>query len=198
MFAFVFVFLFVLFCSFFFFALSGIDSPPTPFLLSSLFPALPFPLTPTSHHSYLTPSIPLLHRSSLFFPHPHSPYSSPLLTPFSLHTTPHHLNLPLPLHSIPLLTTGPSPHPQDMRVLVVSSIVLQAGQQLCGINAVFYYSTSFFEGYIEGRESHFTIHQITSNHITSHSSSCLPVALTLHPSSFPLHSLSNTHSSLPH
>jgi hypothetical protein len=33
-------------------------------------------------------------------------------------------------------------------VLVVSAIVLQMGNQLCGINAVFYYSTTFFEGLI--------------------------------------------------
>jgi SP family facilitated glucose transporter-like MFS transporter 3 len=37
----------------------------------------------------------------------------------------------------------------EMRVLVVSSIVLQMSQQLCGINAVFYYSTSFFHGIID-------------------------------------------------
>ena len=36
----------------------------------------------------------------------------------------------------------------DLRVLVVSSIVLQMGQQLGGVNAVFYYSTTFFEGLI--------------------------------------------------
>ena len=34
----------------------------------------------------------------------------------------------------------------DLRVLVVSCIVFQMAQQLCGINAVFYYSTSFFNG----------------------------------------------------
>jgi MFS transporter, SP family, solute carrier family 2 (facilitated glucose transporter), member 3 len=34
------------------------------------------------------------------------------------------------------------------RMLLVSSLVLQMGQQLSGINAVFYYSTSFFEGVI--------------------------------------------------
>eukprot|EP00596_Hydrurales_sp_CCMP1899_P000568 CAMPEP_0119035618 /NCGR_PEP_ID=MMETSP1177-20130426/2755_1 /TAXON_ID=2985 /ORGANISM="Ochromonas sp, Strain CCMP1899" /LENGTH=563 /DNA_ID=CAMNT_0006994141 /DNA_START=164 /DNA_END=1855 /DNA_ORIENTATION=+ len=37
---------------------------------------------------------------------------------------------------------------KDTRVLVVSAIVLQMGNQLCGINAVFYYSTTFFEGLI--------------------------------------------------
>eukprot|EP01035_Chromulina_nebulosa_P019113 gene19113-24947_t len=37
---------------------------------------------------------------------------------------------------------------KDQRVLVISSVVLQMGQQLCGINAVFYYSTTFFEGII--------------------------------------------------
>eukprot|EP01039_Chlorochromonas_danica_P003125 gene3125-3422_t len=36
----------------------------------------------------------------------------------------------------------------DVRILLVSSIVLQIAQQLSGINAVFYYSTSFFEGVI--------------------------------------------------
>ncbi len=37
---------------------------------------------------------------------------------------------------------------RDMRVLVVCAIALQMAQQLCGINAVFYYSTSFFAGVI--------------------------------------------------
>lgn len=37
---------------------------------------------------------------------------------------------------------------KQIRVLVVSSIVLQMAQQLCGINAVFYYSTEFFVGII--------------------------------------------------
>lgn len=37
---------------------------------------------------------------------------------------------------------------QSVRLLVVSALVLQMGQQLCGINAVFYYSTTFFEGVI--------------------------------------------------
>jgi SP family facilitated glucose transporter-like MFS transporter 3 len=36
-----------------------------------------------------------------------------------------------------------------IRKLLASSLVLQAGQQLCGINAVFYYSTTFFEGVID-------------------------------------------------
>lgn len=36
-----------------------------------------------------------------------------------------------------------------MRILLLSSLVLQMAQQLCGINAVFYYSTSFFEGVID-------------------------------------------------
>jgi MFS transporter, SP family, solute carrier family 2 (facilitated glucose transporter), member 3 len=34
------------------------------------------------------------------------------------------------------------------RMLLISSLALQMGQQLSGINAVFYYSTSFFEGVI--------------------------------------------------
>lgn len=38
---------------------------------------------------------------------------------------------------------------REIRVLVVSCVVLQMAQQLCGINAVFYYSTSFFEGIIQ-------------------------------------------------
>ena len=37
---------------------------------------------------------------------------------------------------------------KNVRLLVVSCFVLQVTQQLCGINAVFYYSTSFFEGVI--------------------------------------------------
>jgi MFS transporter, SP family, solute carrier family 2 (facilitated glucose transporter), member 3 len=36
-----------------------------------------------------------------------------------------------------------------LRKLLISSLVLQISQQLSGINAVFYYSTSFFEGVIE-------------------------------------------------
>lgn len=37
---------------------------------------------------------------------------------------------------------------RDLRVLVISSVVLQMAQQLCGINAVFYYSNTFFKGII--------------------------------------------------
>jgi len=37
---------------------------------------------------------------------------------------------------------------KNIRLLVVSCLVLQMAQQLCGINAVFYYSSSFFEGVI--------------------------------------------------
>ena len=36
-----------------------------------------------------------------------------------------------------------------IRTLLLSSLVLQLSQQLCGINAVFYYSTTFFEGVID-------------------------------------------------
>lgn len=36
-----------------------------------------------------------------------------------------------------------------IRKLLVSSLVLQVAQQFCGINAVFYYSTTFFEGVID-------------------------------------------------
>jgi len=39
-------------------------------------------------------------------------------------------------------------HPK-LRTLLISSLVLQMAQQLCGINAVFYYSTAFFEGVID-------------------------------------------------
>jgi SP family facilitated glucose transporter-like MFS transporter 3 len=38
---------------------------------------------------------------------------------------------------------------RKIRMLLVSSLVLQMAQQFCGINAVFYYSTTFFEGVIE-------------------------------------------------
>ena len=38
---------------------------------------------------------------------------------------------------------------RKLRMLLVSGLVLQMAQQLCGINAVFYYSTSFFEGVID-------------------------------------------------
>lgn len=34
---------------------------------------------------------------------------------------------------------------KKVRILLVSALVLQMAQQLCGINAVFYYSTMFFE-----------------------------------------------------
>lgn len=40
-------------------------------------------------------------------------------------------------------------HQDKIRVLLASSLVLQLSQQLCGINAVFYYSTTFFEGVID-------------------------------------------------
>jgi len=39
-------------------------------------------------------------------------------------------------------------HPK-LRVLLTSSLVLQMAQQLSGINAVFYYSTAFFDGVID-------------------------------------------------
>jgi MFS transporter, SP family, solute carrier family 2 (facilitated glucose transporter), member 3 len=39
-------------------------------------------------------------------------------------------------------------HP-PLRSKLVSCLILQMAQQLCGINAVFYYSTSFFEGVID-------------------------------------------------
>jgi SP family facilitated glucose transporter-like MFS transporter 3 len=38
---------------------------------------------------------------------------------------------------------------KKIRILLFSSLVLQMSQQLSGINAVFYYSTSFFEGVID-------------------------------------------------
>mmetsp|Transcript_14992 Transcript_14992/g.47128 ORF Transcript_14992/g.47128 Transcript_14992/m.47128 type:complete len:704 (-) Transcript_14992:481-2592(-) len=37
----------------------------------------------------------------------------------------------------------------DVRPLLFASVVLHVGQQLCGINAVFYYSTMFFQGVID-------------------------------------------------
>jgi len=38
---------------------------------------------------------------------------------------------------------------KNIRILVVSCVVLQMSQQFCGINAVFYYSASIFEGVID-------------------------------------------------
>mmetsp|Transcript_36100 Transcript_36100/g.71861 ORF Transcript_36100/g.71861 Transcript_36100/m.71861 type:complete len:603 (-) Transcript_36100:15-1823(-) len=38
---------------------------------------------------------------------------------------------------------------EKYRVLLVAAIGLQMSQQLCGINAVFYYSTAFFDGLLE-------------------------------------------------
>mmetsp|Transcript_31088 Transcript_31088/g.75138 ORF Transcript_31088/g.75138 Transcript_31088/m.75138 type:complete len:652 (+) Transcript_31088:103-2058(+) len=38
---------------------------------------------------------------------------------------------------------------RKQRTLLISCLILQMGQQLSGINAVFYYSTSFFEGVID-------------------------------------------------
>lgn len=38
---------------------------------------------------------------------------------------------------------------KDVRMLLVCCLGLQMAQQLCGINAVFYYSTDFFKGIIE-------------------------------------------------
>ena len=38
---------------------------------------------------------------------------------------------------------------RKLRMLFMSGLILQMAQQLCGINAVFYYSTSFFEGVID-------------------------------------------------
>ena len=37
----------------------------------------------------------------------------------------------------------------DTRPMMITAIVLHLSQQFCGINAVFYYSTSFFEGVID-------------------------------------------------
>lgn len=37
-------------------------------------------------------------------------------------------------------------HNPRLLVLLTEAFVLQVGQQLCGINAVFYYSTALFEG----------------------------------------------------
>lgn len=38
---------------------------------------------------------------------------------------------------------------KSVRLLLVTSLVCQAAQQLCGINAVFYYSSLFFDGVID-------------------------------------------------
>jgi len=38
---------------------------------------------------------------------------------------------------------------RSVRLCLVSALVLQLGQQLSGINAVFYYSSSFFEGVVD-------------------------------------------------
>jgi MFS transporter, SP family, solute carrier family 2 (facilitated glucose transporter), member 3 len=40
-------------------------------------------------------------------------------------------------------------HQPKIRSMLLSCLVLQLAQQLCGINAVFYYSTTFFEGIID-------------------------------------------------
>eukprot|EP01041_Mallomonas_annulata_P002850 gene2850-5605_t len=39
-------------------------------------------------------------------------------------------------------------HTAHMRPLLISVMILQAVQQLCGINAIFYYSTTFFEKFV--------------------------------------------------
>lgn len=39
--------------------------------------------------------------------------------------------------------------PEQQRLLVVSFVILHAAQQLTGINAIFYYSNSFFVGIID-------------------------------------------------
>ena len=44
-----------------------------------------------------------------------------------------------------------------LRTLLICSVFLQVAQQLSGINAVFYYSSSIFEGFIDGRPSLYTV-----------------------------------------
>lgn len=46
-------------------------------------------------------------------------------------------------------TLGEMFNHSKLRILLISSLVLQAAQQLSGINAVFYYSTAFFDGVID-------------------------------------------------
>ena len=49
------------------------------------------------------------------------------------------------------MTPSPPPPPPctQQRLLVVSFVILHAAQQLTGINAIFYYSNSFFVGIID-------------------------------------------------
>lgn len=86
-------------------------------------------------------------------------FSYPLLFPLSSSSALFSFLSLSPLPSLPPLTLPSFPYSylllyhtiiQDMRVLVISSITLQAGQQFCGINAVFYYSTMIFKGAITG------------------------------------------------
>ncbi|GAB5034221.1 sugar transporter, partial [Nannochloropsis oceanica] len=66
----------------------------------------------------------------------------------------------------------------SVRLLLVSCLVLQMSQQLCGINAVFYYSTMFFNGIISNPLTG-TILVATVNVIATY------VALKVRPSSLP-------------
>ena len=76
------------------------------------------------------------------------------------------------------------------RPMMITAIVLHVSQQFCGINAVFYYSTTFFEGVIDnpllGRSTHELDHNPRSfrycTHVPVHSVQILiqPLRLRVH------------------
>ena len=56
---------------------------------------------------------------------------------------------PLPYLFAPAACLSFCARPKQQRLLVVSFVILHAAQQLTGINAIFYYSNSFFVGIID-------------------------------------------------